>query len=203
MAQVEGLQLSLDALNADLAAVAEGVRPSLVRVISGRRGAGAGVIVHEEGLVITNAHVIGAAQPTVEIGAGRQLTAKMLAFDPRRDLAALTIEAGRYRALPIGDSQRVRPGTWVLAFGHPFGVLGGATAGTVIGVGGDLPETPGLGSDWLALALHLRPGHSGGPVVDGKGSLIGLNARMAGPNVGLAVPAHEVKAFLKEALGRR
>lgn len=201
--EVEGVKLSLAELNADLAAVAERVRPSLVRVISGRRGAGAGVIVHEEGLVVTNAHVIVSGSPKVEIGAGRWLAAERLALDSRRDLAVLAIEPGEYPALTIGDSQRVRAGTWVLAFGHPFGVLGGATAGTVIGVGSDLPETPDLGADWLALALHLRPGHSGGPVVDGRGRLIGVNARMAGPDVGLAVPAHEVKAFLKEALGRR
>ncbi len=55
--------------------------------------------------------------------------------------------------------------------------------------------------EWLALSLHLRPGHSGGPVVDATGRLVGLNTVMVGPDVGLAVPVHVAKAFLKRALG--
>jgi S1-C subfamily serine protease len=83
--------------------------------------------------------------------------------------------------------------------GHPWGVTGAVTAGVVIDVGVPL-EMPGLGRDLIQIDLTLRPGYSGGPLVDVGGRLIGINAMMAGPEVGLAVPVHEVKRFLREAL---
>ncbi|MEJ2211635.1 MAG: trypsin-like peptidase domain-containing protein, partial [Anaerolineae bacterium] len=108
------------------------------------------------------------------------------------------------RGLPAearGDSRRLRPGQWGLALGHPWGVAGAATAGMVVGVGRRLPEMPLSDWSWIAVGLHLRPGHSGGPLVDGEGRLVGINTMMAGPDVGLAVPVHEVKRFLRDALG--
>ena len=89
-----------------------------------------------------------------------------------------------------------------MAFGHPWGVEGAATAGVVIGHGTELPEKPAFGHDWLAVALHYRPGHSGGPLVDSSGHLVGINTVMLGPNVGLAVPVYEVKRFLKSSMQR-
>lgn len=187
------------ALSRGLAELVQRVRPSLVRLLNGR--AGAGVIVHEEGLLLTNAHVIQRRRPRVEDWRGNEFEGELLALDRRRDLAALAIDAGEHRPLPLADAAQVRPGDWALALGHPLGVLGGATAGSVIAVGRDLAEVPTGETDWLALALHLRPGHSGGPVVNDSGELIGLNSRMAGPDVGLAVPVHELKAFVKGSLG--
>jgi S1-C subfamily serine protease len=78
--------------------------------------------------------------------------------------------------------------------------LGAVTGGVVIGMGGQLPELPQTGRDWLAVNLHMRPGHSGGPLVDVRGRLVGVNTMITGPDVGFAVPVHVVKAFLKEAL---
>ena len=59
---------------------------------------------------------------------------------------------------------------------------------------------PGSGRDWVMVSLHLRPGHSGGPLVDVKGRLLGMNTMMTGPDIGVAVPVHVIKAFLREAL---
>ena len=87
-----------------------------------------------------------------------------------------------------------------MAFGHPWGIEGAATSGVVIGQGDQLPERPAFGRDWLAVSLHYRPGHSGGPLVDSAGRLIGINTIMVGPDVGLVVPVHEVKRFLKRSL---
>ena len=83
-------------------------------------------------------------------------------------------------------------------------MAGAVTAGVVIGVGADLPAAPRLypGSEWIAVDLHLRPGNSGGPLVDNLGRLVGVNTMMAGPDVGLAVPSHVIKRFLRDALGR-
>jgi S1-C subfamily serine protease len=76
------------------------------------------------------------------------------------------------------------------------------TAGIVTGLGTHLAEMPLAERDWIAVSLHLRPGHSGGPLVDEHGRLVGINTIMAGPDVGLAVPVHVAKAFLQQAIGR-
>ncbi len=200
--QGEGLTeigTTLAHLNADLARLASRTRQSLVRVVNGGSGAGAGVVLHRRGLIVTNAHVVRGRRVMVEDVGSRQLEAALIGLDRRLDLAALAVEADDLQPLEFGDSQRVQPGTWVMALGHPFGVLGGTSAGVAIGVGSDLPEAPG-GREWLALSLQLRPGHSGGPTVDESGKLLGVNTMMAGPEVGLAVPAHVVKGFLKSVV---
>jgi serine protease Do len=190
----------LSGLNDELARIATVVRPSLVRVSSGDRASGAGVVLHGRGLVVTNAHVIQGRRIQVLDHVGRSYSPTVLQLDRRLDLAALMVPAEELPALAIGDSTCLLPGAWVLAFGHPFGVMGAVTAGIVIGSGANLPETGTDGRDWLAMSLRLRPGNSGGPVVDGNGRLVGLNAMMAGPGVGLAVPVHMVKRFLRQAM---
>jgi S1-C subfamily serine protease len=76
------------------------------------------------------------------------------------------------------------------------------TAGVVIGTGDNLPEMQ-PGREWIALNLTLRPGHSGGPLLDMDGTLLGVNTMISGPEVGYAVPAHVVKRFLRDGLGER
>jgi serine protease Do len=98
--------------------------------------------------------------------------------------------------IEVGDSKNLRCGQWVMAMGHPWGIAGAAVAGIVIGSGPDLPEVPGSGRDWVAVDLSLRPGHSGGPVVDHQGRLIGMSTMMAGLEVGMAVPAHVIEGFI-------
>jgi S1-C subfamily serine protease len=88
----------------------------------------------------------------------------------------------------------------VLALGHPWGVTGAVTAGVLFDVGYSL-EMRLVRRELIQVDLPLRPGYSGGPLVDVHGRLVGINTMMAGPEVGLAVPVHEVKAFLHEALG--
>jgi serine protease Do len=132
---------------------------------------------------------------------GRRLPARILAQDWELDLAALAVEAQDLPTIEVGDSRELRPGSWVVAFGHPWGVESAATAGVVIGQGQMLPERPEFGRSWIAASLHYRPGHSGGPLVDAGGRLVGINTVMAGPDVGLAVPVQEVKGFLKRRIG--
>lgn len=192
----------LASLDRELAQLSERVHRSLVRVESGRWGAGAGTIWHPDGLVLTNAHVARHARHAIELPDGRRFEARLLARDPEHDLAALSVEGAQLPTIDIGDSRALRPGNWVMAFGHPWGVPGAATAGVVIGQGAEVPERPMFGKDWLAVGLHYRPGHSGGPLVDHAGRLVGINTVMAGPDVGLAIPVHAVKQFLHRALGR-
>lgn len=193
----------LKQLNADMADVVARVRQSLVQVSDGRGGAGAGTIWHADGLIVTNAHVIArGGHLTVSLADGRDLPARVLAYDTQNDLAALAVEANGLPTIEPGDSQGVQPGQWAMALGHPWGVRDAVTGGVVIGSGEDLVELHGAtGRGWLAVSLHLRPGHSGGPLFDVAGRLIGVNTLMTGPDVGAAIPVDTVKAFLKRALG--
>ena len=185
-------------LNGDMSAIVENVRRSLVQISNGR-GAGAGTIWHADGLIITNAHVIaGRHGLKVTLPDGRTLPARVLAADTEHDLAALSVEANNLPTITPGESKQLQPGQWVLAVGHPWGVLGAATAGIVINTGSPPEINRG---DFIQVGLHLRPGHSGGPLVDVQGRLVGINTMITGPEVGLAVPVHTVKDFLRQALG--
>lgn len=187
----------LEQLNGEISASVENVRRGLVEIRNGR-GAGAGTIWHSDGLIITNAHVLGRHGLKVVLPDQRSFQARVVAFDRERDIAALSIEATGLPTIEVGDSRLLKPGEWVMAIGHPWGVLGAATAGVVIGQGSDLPELPGSGREWIAVSLHMRPGHSGGPLVDINGRLVGVNTMVAGPEVGMAVPVHVVKEFLRQ-----
>jgi S1-C subfamily serine protease len=179
-------------------------RNALVRIENGRRGAGAGTVWHEQGLILTNAHVARVGGLRVVLPDGRKAAGRVIAVDDVSDLAALSVEKEGLATIPLGSAERLQPGDWVLALGHPWGVSGAATAGVVIGKGIPL-ELPRLPTALLQVSLHLRPGHSGGPLLDAQGRLVGINTMMAGPDVGLAIPVETAVAFLKENLngGRR
>ncbi len=191
----------LQKLNEEMGEIATATRRSLVQVRDGKRGIGSGTIWHPDGLIITNAHVVKTRSPQVVLPDGSTQTARLLALDSARDVAALMIDASGLNAIELGHSKSLRTGQWVTALGHPWGVAGAATGGVVIGVGTDLPEMPLTDREWIAVSLRLRPGHSGGPLVDAEGRLVGINAMMVGPEVGMAVPIHVVKDFLKQELG--
>jgi S1-C subfamily serine protease len=194
-----------------MADVFDQVRRSVVQITDGQGSVGAGTICHADGLIITNAHVVSQRDHrgvinlrdlSVILPDGRSLQATTISIDPENDLAALSIDAENLPAIRVGDSATVRPGQAALAVGHPWGVRDALTAGVVISVGGDLPEMY-TGREWIALNLQLRPGHSGGPLVDTSGRLIGVNTMITGPEVGFAIPSKTVKVFLKETLGEK
>ncbi len=187
----------LEQLNSELSVAVENVQRGLVEIRNGR-GSGAGTIWHSDGLIITNAHVLGRHGLRVVLPDKRAFPASIVAVDRERDIAALHIDATGLPTIEIGDSRLLKPGEWVMAIGHPWGVLGAATAGIVIGQGADLPELPTPGREWIAVSLHMRPGHSGGPLVDINGRLVGVNTMVTSPEVGMAIPVHVVKDFLRQ-----
>lgn len=194
----------LQQLNDDLAEAVATVRRSLVQITNGRGGAGAGTVWHADGLIVTNAHVVtGHGHLNVTFENGETRPAQIIAIDEELDLAALAVDANDLPTVAVGDSRQLRAGQWVMSLGHPWGILNSVTGGVVISMGptvGDM-QSPS-GRDWLAVSLHLRPGHSGGPLFDVEGQLVGVNTLMNGPEVGVAIPVHVVKAFLKDKLGR-
>ena len=193
--------------NQGLADIAEQVQASLVQVQSGRgRGVGAGTVWHSDGLILTNAHVVGRRnhrEILVTLADGRNLPATLLARDDAQDIAALRVDAQDLATITLGDSQQLAAGNLVFAIGHPWGILGAVSAGIVIGEGIvpltiDPAHTRAVNQSaserqWLAIDLRLRPGNSGGPLVDSMGRLVGLNTAMSGPEVGLAVPVQTNK----------
>jgi serine protease Do len=196
----------LQQINDDVAAISDRVLNSLVQIHNGQRGVGAGAIWHKDGLIITNAHVVLGRRGqvsnslSVTLRDGSDHPARMIAYDAGRDLAVLRIEAVDLPTIERGDSRRLSPGDLVLAMGYPWGIRGGATSGVVIGSGAQLPELGDNKREWIAASLHLRPGHSGGPLVDSRGRLVGINTLMNGPEVGVAIPVHVAEEFLKQVL---
>lgn len=191
----------LQDLNEKQSALVERVQASLVEVSNGREGFGAGVIWHPDGMIVTNAHVIRRHPLHIKLRDGRTLDARLVAYDQENDIAALATDAMNLDAIELGDSQSLAPGQLVLALGHPWGVPRAVTAGVIIGAGARLPESPRANREWVAVSLRLRPGNSGGPLVDARGRLLGINTMMTGPDFGMAVPVHVIKRFMREKVG--
>ena len=192
----------LQQLNDDLAEVVQNVRSSLVQILNGQGGAGAGTIWRSDGLIVTNAHVVqGHDVLTVSLPDGQTYPAQVMAANPELDLAAVKINAQNLPVMRIGDSHTLRPGQWVMSLGHPWGILNAVTGGVIISMGRRLGDMEFRnGQDWIAVNLHLRPGHSGGPLIDAQGRLVGVNTMMNGPEVGVAIPAHVVQQFLQDSV---
>ena len=190
----------LQQLNSEMSSVVEMARHSLVKVSNGQNGAGAGTILHHNGLILTNAHVVRQRAIEVIMPDDRQLPAKIIAHDAELDLAALSVAAENLPTIELGDATSLKPGHLVLALGHPWSIPGVVCAGSIIDVGLPL-EIPQIRYEFIQAGLQLRPGHSGGPLVDIQGRLVGINTMITGPKVGLAIPIHVVKEFLRQNLG--
>lgn len=166
--------------------VIERLRRSTVQVLSGR-GGGSGVIWDANGSVVTNAHVVRGKYAEIVDVQGRRGTARIIRRDRARDLAVLQIAPANLEPAEIGDSASLRIGQLVLAIGHPFGVAGAVTLGTI--------HAAGEGSKWIQADVRLAPGNSGGILADAAGRVIGINT-MIFHGIGLAVPSNEVNRFL-------
>ena len=178
--------------------VAERLRRSTVEVrLPGTHAwdgaGGSGVIASPDGQIVTNAHVARGADASVRLWGGRELPAKLLARDARRDLAVLKVEAGGLPAAVFGDSGALRVGELVMAIGNPMGFIGALTTGVVHALG----SLSGFGrQNWVLADVRLAPGNSGGPLADAYGRVIGINTMIVN-GLGAAVPGNAVKAFLR------
>jgi serine protease Do len=172
--------------------IAEQLRRSTVLVQPGGRGAGSGVIWSSSGTIITNAHVARGSQANVQLWDGRELNARVVSRDPRRDLAELRVDAQNLPAAVAADSSQLRPGELAIAIGNPLGFLGALTTGAIHAVG----PLRGLGSQtWIQADVRLAPGNSGGPLANAAGQVIGINTMVAG-RLALAIPSNTVTNFL-------
>ncbi|WP_317202311.1 Do family serine endopeptidase [Janthinobacterium sp.] len=158
-----------------------------------QRGVGSGFIISADGYVLTNAHVVdGADEVYVTLTDKREFKAKVLGADARTDVALLKIEGANLPRLSMGDSSKIRVGEWVIAIGSPFNLENTVTAGIISAKARDT-------GDYLALIqsdVAVNPGNSGGPLINMRGEVIGINSQIAtlsgGYNgISFAVPIDE------------
>ncbi len=182
-------------ISGELAALAERVRAGVVQIKDGR-GAGSGTIWSPDGLIVTNHHVAPGERARVTTTDGLKLEGRAIASLPERDLAILQVDARGLPALPVGDSGALRIGELVAAVGHPLGVPNAMSLGIFSGVG-PIEGRGGRHFQEAILAdIELRPGNSGGPLVNARGEVVGINAMVLGPRTALAVPSATVIRLL-------
>ena len=177
------------------------VMPSLVIVRGHRFGAGAGIVWDANGLILTNNHVVGRRTPVVILQNDREYESRLLARDPDVDLALLSIDATGLTPLqPASISPRV--GEMVFAFGHPWGQRNTVTRGIVSA----LISAQNRRGDTLPVVRSdapLAPGNSGGPLVNAKGEVVGINAMIIGGDQSVSIAASVVKDFVSKVLARK
>jgi Do/DeqQ family serine protease len=173
-----------------------------------QEGVGSGFIIREDGYLVTNYHVVEdavAVKVHVE-GLSEGLTARVVGSDPRSDLALLKVASRRkLPVLPLGNSERLPVGAWVVAIGNPFGLAHVATKGIVSGKGrtlGDLPRfRPGY-YDFIQTDAAIDQGNSGGPLLNLNGEVVGINTAInsRARGISFAVPVDLAKAVLPQLL---
>ncbi|MBI2161822.1 MAG: trypsin-like peptidase domain-containing protein [Candidatus Rokubacteria bacterium] len=200
--------------NTLLADLAERMKPGLVHVRvrraakegaqeepgDERRSTGSGFVIDRSGLIATNSHVVeGAETIQVRLSDGRRFAGTLVGRDGRVDLALLKIEgATKLAPLPLGDSNQLRVGEFVMALGHPFGLEQSVSFGIVSRKGAPLTlAAPGF--DFIQTDAAINPGNSGGPLVNMAGQVIGVNSMAArNGSIGFAIPANLVKMLMPQ-----
>ncbi len=169
------------------------------------RSLGSGVIVSEDGYIITNNHVVEKADEIkITLFDKRELKGKIVGSDPKTDIAILKISAQDLPSIPWGDSDKLQVGEFVLAFGNPFGLSHTVTMGIISALG---RANVGIADyeDFIQTDAAINPGNSGGPLVNIKGELIGINtaifSRTGGyQGIGFAVPSNMARSIMEHLI---
>src|SRR5580658_9250379 len=170
------------------------------------RGLGTGFVIDvgaNSRVILTNNHVVDGAQSIeVKLSDQRTLPARVVGTDPTTDLAVVRIDAKDLPALPLGDSDKVEVGDWVVAIGNPFGLSHTVSAGIVSAKGRtreDVPLDPSGFYDFRQTDASIHPGNSGGPLLNLKGEVVGINSASRGggaQGIGFAIPINMIKQLL-------
>ena len=159
-----------------------------------RVGFGSGVIISKDGYIVTNNHVIdGADEIIVKLNDNREFKGRMIGTDPNSDLALVKIEGDDFPTIPVGDSDALKVGEWVLAVGNPFNLNSTVTAGIVSAKARTLGVYNGGIESFIQTDAAINQGNSGGALVNAKGELVGINAVLSSPTgayagYGFAIP---------------
>jgi S1-C subfamily serine protease len=200
-------QEALDAYSRVVVQVAEVLRPTVVNLRGGGRrqgGSGSGVLFAPDGFLLTNHHVVRGNQTLkVRLTDGREMNARVVGADPWMDLAVVQAEASGLPHAALGDSGGLRVGQLVVAIGSPFGFDSTVTAGVVSALGRTLRSITGhLVDDVIQTDAALNPGNSGGPLVNSRGQVIGINTAIIAPAQGIcfAIPINAAKHIVPQLM---
>ena len=177
-----------------------------------QEGSGSGFVYDDEGHIVTNFHVIeGADQLLVTLASGQEYEAELIGQDPTNDLAVIRIIDGKDLppALPLGDSDVLRVGQFVVAIGNPFGLEQTLTVGVVSALGRIIqsPEEDRFIGEAIQTDAAINPGNSGGPLLDLQGRVIGVNSQIISPSrasagIGFAVSSNTVRRVAPALIAR-
>jgi serine protease Do len=160
-----------------------------------QRGVGSGFIMSSEGYIVTNNHVVeDADQIKVKLANGKEYDGKIVGRDPKTDLALVKIDgASDLHPLPLGNSDELKVGSWVVAVGSPFGLEQTVTAGIVSAKGRVIGSGPY--DNFIQTDASINPGNSGGPLINTKGEVVGINTAILaqGKGIGFAIPVNMAK----------
>lgn len=198
---------AMDAFSQVVVRVADSLRPAVVNLRVGRgrqMGSGSGVLFSPEGYLLTNHHVVGEADKVrVRLHDGQEVTGRVVGNDPWTDLALVRAEGDTFPYARLGDSAKLRVGQLVVAIGSPLGFESTVTAGVVSAVGRTLRSVTGhLVDNVIQTDAALNPGNSGGPLVDSRGHVVGINTAVIQPAQGIcfAIPVNMAKDILPSLL---
>jgi len=196
---------ALDAFSRVIIRVSESLRPAVVNLRGMRgRGEGSGVLFTPDGFLLTNHHVInGHRRVRIRLNDGRELGGRVVGADPWTDLAVVQADDSGLPHARFGDSTRLRVGQLVVAIGSPFGFDSTVTAGVVSALGRTLRSITGhLVDNVIQTDAALNPGNSGGPLVDSRGMVIGINTAVIRPAQGIcfAIPINIAKHILPQLM---
>ena len=174
--------------------------------IQQQQGLGSGVITRSDGVILTNAHVVeGASEVTVTLPDGRTFTGKVLGGDPLTDVAVVKVVASKLPVAPLGDSDKVRPGEWAIAIGNPLGLDNTVTAGIISAIQRTNAVGEGQRVPYIQTDAAVNPGNSGGPLINDRGQVIGINTAIRqAPGAGLsfAIPINVARKIAAQILER-
>lgn len=187
--------------------IANRISPSVVTVESydarGRRiGLGSGIIVTQDGAILTNNHVIArATRLEAMLPTGETVTARSLGGDPGIDLAIISIPRTNLRPAPLGDSDALQVGQTAIAIGSPYGFERTVTVGVVSALRRTIPGAPASLAELIQTDARIYPGNSGGPLVNSAGQVIGVNTAVVGGQAGVlgfAIPINTAQSIMED-----
>ncbi len=203
----------LDAYSRAVISVVETVGPAVVGISIGREGtqeaflqtgAGSGTIIAPDGYILTNDHVVSRAEKLTAILAdGRKLAATLVGTDPGTDLALIRANALSLPFATLGDSSLLRVGQLIIAIGNPFGFQSTVSTGVVSALGRALRSREGrLIENIVQHTAPLNPGNSGGPLVDSRGRVVGVNTAIIAmaQGIGFSIPSNTAKWVVSQLL---